>query len=120
MGSSQLPFWCFTVLILKNPTASIGCSLLSLGQGKEGRGSEKPSASEGSLAAGGGPSGRGPAGGFVRLAARLLLAHGFPSQVTGDHCRWRPGQILSAGETPTLWPRMGERTSRKSSQPTSV
>ena len=50
----------FGVLMLQNPTASLGCSLLRLGEGKEGRGSEEPRASEGSRAAGGGgPSGRG-------------------------------------------------------------
>lgn len=49
-----------------------------------------PRALEGSLVAGGGHSGRGPGIGFVGLANRLLLPHGFPSQVMGDHAvgRW--------------------------------
>lgn len=44
-----------------------------------------PRALEGSLVAGGDHSGRGAGVGFVGLATRLLLPHGFPSQATGDH-----------------------------------
>lgn len=79
---SQVPFWCFAVLIEKNPTASACCGLPSL-WGLGVGGSKEPSAS-GSLVAGGGHSGWGPSVGFAGLATRLLPC-GFPSQVTGDH-----------------------------------
>lgn len=52
---------------------------------------------EGSLAAGGGHSGREPGVGFARLAARLLLPHGFPSQVTSD------GASKGLGRFRALW-----------------
>ena len=57
----------------------------SWGKGRGGAGLLVPRALEGSPVAGSGHSGWGPGVGFVGLATRLLLPHGFPSQVTGDH-----------------------------------
>ena len=89
VGFSQLPFWCFAVLILKTELPPLAATCLVLGRGREGRrgdgeGSNEPSVLEGSLASDGGHSGWGPAFHFARLATRLLLPHGLQSQVTGD------------------------------------
>ena len=72
----------------------------SWGKGRGGAGLLAPRALEESPVAGGGHSGRGPGVGCIGLATRLLLPHGFPSQViTGDHVagRW----VL---RTSTPWP----------------
>ena len=64
----------------------------SWGKGRGGAGLLAPRALEESPVAGGGHSGRGPGVGFIGLATRLLLPHGFPSQViTGDHVAGRWG-----------------------------
>ena len=70
-------------MILKTQLLLLAAACSLSGRGRRG-GSDEPSASGGSPAAGGGHSGRGPGVGLARLAARLLLPHGFPSQVTGD------------------------------------
>ena len=100
-------FCCFDI---KNQTVSLDCSLLGLGErrGREGtgrgeeEGSDEPSALEGSLEAGGGHSGWGPAVGFARLAARLLLPHSFPSQVTGGRVVEAWADSESSGDSSTV------------------
>ena len=111
---SQLPFWCFAVLILKTELPPLAATCLVLGRGGEGRrgdgeGSNEPSVLEGSLAAGGGHSGWGPAVHFARLATRLLLPHGLQSQVTGDdagggHSGWGPAVHFARLATRLLLP----------------
>ena len=90
---SQLPFWCFAVLIFKTELLTLAATCLVLGRGQGGEGFDEPSTLEGSLAVGGDHSGQGSAVGFARLAAGLLLPHGFPSQVTGDHAGGSLGRL---------------------------
>ena len=95
---SQLPFWCFAILIFKTELLTLAATCLVLGRGGEGRRgnrevSDEPSVLEGSLAAGDGYSGWGPAVRFARLASRLLLPHGLQSQVTGDHAGGGLGRL---------------------------
>ena len=106
---SQLPFWCFAVLILKTELLPLAATCLFLGRGGEGRRgdgevSDEPSVLERSLTAVVVTQDGGPAVRFARLATRLLLPHGLQSQVTGDHAGGGLGRLWGALGTPTLWP----------------
>ena len=98
---SQLPFWCFAVLILKTELLPLAATCLFLGRGGEGRRgdgevSDEPSVLERSLTAVVVTQDGGPAVRFARLATRLLLPHGLQSQVTGDHAggSWADSGVL--------------------------
>ena len=80
-------------MILKTEPLPLAATCLVLGRGEGGEGSDEPSALEGSLAVGGDHSGQGPTVGFARLATELLLSHGFPSQVRGDHAGGSLGRL---------------------------